>query len=183
MKRIRQIRSGLTLIELLTVLTILIAVAGLVVPMVGNMQHDARSDVAQVNMRRLRDMVMAYWSDMDRRLPCADEAHASAPQLQYLFMAPTYLAPLAHLNSFDPTTRLGWRGPYGMSVGTYPYSASDAGGFTTAFGSSGAPVILDPWNKPFVIQLPSANLARIRSAGPNMVLNDTDDLTFEFQLP
>lgn len=181
MKRIRPIRSGLTLIELLTVLTILIAVAGLVAPMVGNMQHDARSDVAQVNMRRLRDMVMAYWADMDRRLPKSDDS--SSPQLQFLFMPPSYPAPMDHLNSFDPTTRLGWRGPYGMSVGTYPFAAGDAGGFSNAFGSSGAPVILDPWNKPFVIELASATVVRIRSAGPNMVLNDTDDLTFEFQLP
>lgn len=55
-------RSALTLLELVTVLVILVALAGIVVPMVANLQSQARYSTAGTNLSEMARLVSAYQS-------------------------------------------------------------------------------------------------------------------------
>ena len=84
----------------------------------------------------------------------------------------------ANFQSFNPVTRLGWRGPY-LSASDGSYAVNLANNFTSTYGNDGDPAILDAWGRPVILQVPQvsgASLgdeiknARLVSAGPDGII-------------
>lgn len=108
-------RRGFTLIELVLVIMVLAILAGLVVPMVGGLTIQGKSDrqiVTETTMRAIRDAIMGTdtkpgaWPDLGQR----PETLPNDPNILLNHQAP--LGTPIHLIRFDPVTRMGWRGPY-----------------------------------------------------------------------
>jgi prepilin-type N-terminal cleavage/methylation domain-containing protein len=160
-------RDGLTLIELLIVLLILVALAGMVVPMVAEVSSNTQKQTTDTNLVQLRDTIMnSYRPDMNKQLPRPDTAFApprqAKPQLRYLFVNPKTET---LLRQHDPVYRLGWRGPY-LLQSTGQYSVNLAAGFTLDYGENGDPTVIDGWGRPIVIY-EAAGQAWLISAGPD----------------
>lgn len=194
----RRPRGGLTLVEMLVVLAVLVGVAALVVPLVGNTAASAKETVTRANMTSLRDaLVGPYRVDMSRRLPRPGAAgiaagRPNAPQARYLYVNPGLTTPAAGADNtaaettartFNPATALGWRGPY-LAVGFGTYRTDTARGFTATYGQDGDPCVVDGWNQPLVIveRNGGAN-AELRSAGPDGILTVDDNTRDDVVLP
>ena len=128
-----RVMGGMTLIELTVVLLILVALAGVTIPMFTNTPRDAQCVATDATMANIRDAIMGsggmagYRSDMGV-WPNSDSSTASS--LTDLFNNPLYtgannptfnqqpnpLITSSNSNpttqSFNPTTQRGWRGPY-----------------------------------------------------------------------
>src|SRR5262249_1381469 len=104
----RQPPQGLTLLELVVGMAILVALASSVVPRLSTTGDDARSDVTHETLRQLQDVILnRYMPDMRNLyttsssalvqlgLPGPDPDHlqpsgrTQAPQLVFLFLNPT----------------------------------------------------------------------------------------------
>ena len=178
---------GLTLIELIVVLVVLVALGAIIVPMFGNAGEDAREQSTRATMSRVAEAivgpggyaeVMSYARDpggsgTDDRigegsgLPWPsdtdqiNDGRADHPQLSFLFTAP------AGLPDYDPATRIGWRGPWLSTVTATPYEVT--GTFTAVYGlgdgRDGLPdddlAPIDGWGNPIVIQLPDVSASVI----------------------
>jgi prepilin-type N-terminal cleavage/methylation domain-containing protein len=186
------LRRGLTLAELLIVISVLSVLATLVLPTVGNFLGESRNDVTQQSLARLRDVIaQTYWQDANRNLPQRNTSvtpvpagRMTSPQLRYLFVNP--LTEDATV-TYNPAYRLGWRGPYLVANSGSVYTINATTGFLEQYGENGDPTVLDGWGNPLVIQNPGTLAdggqdVRLVSAGPNGVLNIppgklTQDLT------
>ncbi len=173
---------GVTLVELVVVLVILTLMGALVLPSYEYIRRDANERVTEANLNQLRDVIMGapgYYSDMNNEYPwsASDSSRVNHPQLRYLFYNPDTEDTT---NTFDPITRIGWRGPYLLNA-TCEYTVDDTRNFSTRFGETGDPAVADGWGEPIVIQLPAANLnnishnalnhVRLISAGPNRIID------------
>lgn len=182
-------RPGLTLMELIVALAIVVTLAALVVPLIADPPSAAQETVTRTNMTVLRDAIMGqYRIDMEKRLPRPGyyamnnpPNRLNKPQLRYLFMNPGPTAapgaPESTTPSFDPVAAKGWRGPY-ILQGRGTYTVDLARNFTRDYGETGDPCVMDGWNNPIVIVevLPNDQL---RSAGPDGILMNDDDLTLD----
>jgi len=159
-------QTGMTLIELVVVVAILVVLAGFIVPRLTHLGVNARATAASASLAEIRNAIMGtadkpgYLSD-NGQLP---------NQMADLFVNKSSL-PL-----FNRDTGLGWRGPYLIASGpTYP--ANDA------YGSVGDPAVFDPWGHPIIIQHPTtgatpainASFTRLISAGPNGIIDTPTD--------
>lgn len=165
-------RNALTLVELVIVMAILAAIAGLAVPQFFDIQDSAATNVCRKSLNELQQATARYWSDtkhveLDGVTTVASEAQRF--QVQWLFRNPE---DNTSNRSFNSATKIGWNGPYAW----LPMKAT---GFAY-------PVILDPWDHPFVMQdvSPSSTPRDIRiiSGGPNGIVDipsntATDSLT------
>ena len=131
-------RAGLTLLELVMVVSILAVLTAMVVPGMSSQQEETRKTVARSSLNDLRNAITnRYLQDMTDlpRARADDTTRASEtvgavarplPQLHFLFVNPnsyvsTATPPYPALNDYDHQTRLGWNGPYVMtSPGKYP---------------------------------------------------------------
>jgi prepilin-type N-terminal cleavage/methylation domain-containing protein len=190
-------RRGLTLLELVVVLTILVATASIAVFNSGAMLQDSRGDVTRQSLTKLRDVIaQTYWQDAGGNLP---ERNASVtpvpptrmttPQLRYLFINPLTENTLTTADpgstdttvTYNPAYRLGWRGPYVVPNNGAVYTINSTAGFLEQYGETGDPAVLDGWGNPIVIQCPSlltgvltpdgALDVRLVSAGPNGIVD------------
>lgn len=165
----RRSAAGLTLLELLVVLLLLVAIAGTVIGLLPSAVATAERDATAVSLRRVRQAIVGgegqpgYRGDL-RALPATIADLLRKPALA---------------KDFDPLTGLGWRGPYLLvSSGTYTVGP---GGFTVAYGVTGDPALLDAWGNPIVLQYPTtvpdytadekAKYVRLVSAGPDGVID------------
>jgi prepilin-type N-terminal cleavage/methylation domain-containing protein len=143
--RPRRRRDGLTLLELVMVVSILAILTALVVPGMSDQQEETRKTVARATMQELRDVIAnRYAQDIvsspvslpmpnsldSTRLSTTTQitgASTSAlPQLHFLFVnpnqfsatsTPTYMA----VNDYDSQAKIGWNGPYvNTKATTYP---------------------------------------------------------------
>ena len=132
-KKIRQSRDGFTLLELIIVAAILTTVAGGAILMVGSAEEQARSQLSQVEIARLRDAILQFHADTGYLLkqgPFAltdDGGSVPTPSegatwfyhpanFEQLYENP--LTGTGHaLETWDPDTERGWRGPYISSFG------------------------------------------------------------------
>lgn len=169
--------SGLTLIELLVVLVILAALAAIVVPNVTNLRIgvDINGEggktpaeiVTETTLLRVRAAIMGdesmpgLWQDLGGR-------EAELPQT----IAELFAPPAGWTDSFDPNTRLGWRGPYIQPTGAQ-LGLELAG---LGYGNATDPAILDGWGRPIVIQDPGTLQIRLLSAGADADLGTSDDI-------
>jgi len=175
----RQDASGFTIIELVVVVAILAALAGMVVPLLGATTDDSMLKATKVNLSHVRDVIMGnperpgYFSDIGK-LP---EIMAD------LFIIPDGESP------YNRNTRRGWRGPYVTNAsGTYAIDVTR--GFTSVYCYAGLPTrddpaILDAWRNPLVIQRPASGtveqkslFTRIVSAGPDGIINTPINLLY-----
>jgi len=194
-------RSGLTLLELLVVLAILIALATLVTPIISNLGRKSQQISTRENLLRLQELILnRYIPDMGE-LPRPSTTEITAgnrinhPQLRYLFVNPDTEDIAKTANATILSSRH-WQGPY-LTHGGARYTIT--GNFTTTYGvgdvidsnntytAHGDPTVLDAWGRPIVIQEPTGNVtipingtnqtvagstcARLVSAGPNGVLD------------
>ncbi len=201
-------RAALTLAELAVVLVILVALAGILVPMLSNLQVNVgnasdpnnkspKQIATEATLQRLRETIVGapnrpgYWNDL---LAYSGNPTQSPATLRDLFVVNPAL-PVA-LQTFDPTTHRGWRGPYLLNpTGTYTVNATN--GFTTTFGATGDPALIDAWGSPIIIQWPTGDptstYVRLISAGPNGMIDTAltdlpassrgDDLVVFLRLP
>lgn len=199
------LRAGLTLIELVVVLVILVALAGLLVPLLGNFTKDSREQATRTTlanvaraivgtggyeqaMRFARDANgVAFGAATGLPWPGQDEVdagRANHPQLNYLFFAPvedaTSLEPLL---DYDPISQTGWRGEWldASAATSYDLVGLGAAGFLDRYGEQGDLAPLDGWGRPIIIQLPGASPAgrpnaRLVSAGPDRILDTPPDV-------
>jgi prepilin-type N-terminal cleavage/methylation domain-containing protein len=186
-----------TMIEMLVVVCILAAMAGLVVPLMGTTQDDSMRNVTIASMGAVRDAIMGasttpgYYQDMKYVNGIAPSNKAPQwirdlfvrPRRDGMRSAPTDLE-VDLVPEYDPATRKGWRGPY-LNTTTDKYVVDNANNFTTAYGfqdmdgidpDTSDPAVLDAWRRPIVLQVfdpASLDDVRLVSAGPNGVI-DTD---------
>lgn len=190
-------RQGLTLLELVVVLTVLVALATVAVMSSGALLQDARGDVTRQSLTRLRDTIaQTYWQDAGGNLPQRNTSvtpvpsgRMTTPQLRYLFINPATenalttsevlgggVANTDTVNTYNPAYRLGWRGPYLVPNNNAAYTINTLAGFLEQYGETGDPAVLDGWGNPIVIQCPGlapdgALDVRLVSAGPNGIVN------------
>ena len=201
--RFKEPRKALTLTELVVVLVILIAIAGLVIPRLGSTNDTAKQTVALSSATEIRNAVMQFWSDCKYAYPTSPVADQRI-QLGHLFEIPT----TGSFANYDPDVRLGWNGPYLESDGK-TYVTDTGAGFTATYGSATQFAVRDPFinqdldgdgteesGSPFVIQEPTLlaleagsttysigepREVRVVSAGPNGIL-DIEETRFASEL-
>ncbi len=188
--------TGLTLFEMVVVLTILMALSAIVVPALSRRMGDARLTVTQHSLQSVRDAVAnGYYQDQFERLPLTlDASRVFHPQLVYLFVNPSTYGSVAiggglPTLGFDPFTKRGWNGPYLQAgVGTPKYAVDTSRGFTRLYGEDGDATAVDGWGQPIVLQQPISltdasystdlRVTRVVSAGPNGVLETPPDVLY-----
>jgi len=171
----RRFASGLTLIELLVVLVILAALAGVVLPHMNDLRigpfgsrgKSPQEIVTETTLLRVRAAIMGdesmpgLWQDLGGK-------ETELPQT----IAELFAPPAGWTDSFDPNTRLGWRGPYIQPTGAQlGDQLADLG-----YGDRDDPAILDGWGRPIVIQDPGTLQIRLLSAGADAILSTSDDI-------
>lgn len=186
-------RRGLTLLELLVVLTILIALATIVVPVISTFGRKSQDVATRENLLRLQDLLVnQYWPDMGE-LPrpknlTGPPVRLDRPQLRYLFVNPDTEDTSKTTGATLLSTRR-WNGPYVRHTGAryqidnssdtvvkWPRGFIADYGLGDDTGIQGDPAILDAWGRPIVIQVPSTGAsddwkyARLVSAGPDGVI-------------
>lgn len=182
----------MTLVELVVVIVVLVALAGLVVPMTTGVTDQSRIATTRANMALLQDVIMnRYWNDMNGLAgldgypqPIVDllppTSRPSTPQLRYLFVTPD------PTQIYNAATRRGWNGPYLQHNGSKYVVNSN---FTVTYGLDEDPTILDGWGNPIIIQRPTAGAdvitnrryTRLVSAGPNGVIDTSPTLILPSQ--
>jgi len=175
-------RRGLTLLELVVTLAIVVATASVAVLGSGALLQDSRGDVTRQSLKALRDVIaQTYWQDNSLTLPRPNMAvtithfpnRQNAAQLRYLFVNP---ATEDTTVTYNPAYRLGWRGPYVVANNGSVYTINATANFTEQYGENGDPAVLDGWGNPIVIQNPGtwadgSQDVRLVSAGPNGIVN------------
>jgi prepilin-type N-terminal cleavage/methylation domain-containing protein len=144
-KRLRRAgrRAGLTLLELVMVVSILAILTALVVPGMTDQSEETRKTVARATMQVVRDIIANRYLEnmgempqpvltgtdttrLSATLQVTGTATTKLPQLQFLFVNPrqydaSSATPYLAINDFDPQARIGWNGPYMMTKSTtYP---------------------------------------------------------------
>lgn len=154
-------RQALTLAELVVVLFILVALAGVAAPLCSGQMSTAAQSTTQATLASARDATEQYWRDtkfitLDGISSVATEVERF--DIEWLLTNPVTGNSIA---SFDRNTVTGWNGPYLLSATTAP-DAVNAG-------------LVDAWNRSLVVHYvnPGSDLrdVRIVSAGPNGVID------------
>lgn len=170
-------RRGLTLMELVVVMLILVALAGILVPLMTGVNSDAQYTSTKATMASLRNAVMQYYQDMKgiplQRTPpgttLATDSSGMPQTLKDLQVQPTYpLVVDANGNplAYNPVSGRGWRGPYVLqATGAFqPEAAKPVQGVSldasfypagNLFGNPGDPAFLDAWGNPIVLEWPA----------------------------
>ncbi len=166
-------RNAFTLIELIVVLSILIALGGIMLPLYAEHFSSAASTVTQATLAEIRNAMLQYWHDT-KHVPL-DGITSVATESQRFEIAWLFANPVTGdtTNLFNPNSQIGWRGPYITS------STADA-------IANGGPNLVDGWNQLLIVQYvdPSSSLKdlRIISLGANGAVDvpaniATSDLT------
>jgi len=164
---------GVTLIELLIVLVILVGIGGILattisrdvkVRGVDGVSRDAPEVVTLATMRTVSAALVG-------------SSLTEPGYREDLGSLPTRLGGLienidGEPEPYDPASKRGWRGPYVADVGSRYGTYVEAGDSFPADPDTD-PAVLDGWGKPLVLQQPGTDDARVVSAGPNRVL-ETD---------
>ncbi len=165
---------GFTLIELVTVTAILVVVASVALLNLSSTSEEEKVHAAQVSLTALRDAIVGT---LDRPGFIVDNSEPPI-RLSDLFQMPTLLPSGRPVHAFDRFTARGWNGPYLASPGGV-YALNDAAGFTINYDNVGAPCVIDPWQRPVILQRPTTTgltdderreFTRLVSAGPDGII-------------
>jgi type II secretory pathway pseudopilin PulG len=164
----------LTLLELLIVLTILVALGTLIVPTISYLGKRSQRLATRENLCRIQELIVdRYLVDMEELpRPVVDPTsgdvlepgsvsgnRANHPQLRYLFVNPDMTYDSDDYNDQNKGEILSvrsWKGPYLLHTGgNFDFDDADADNFGVIYGEPGDPVILDAWGHPIVLQQPT----------------------------
>ncbi len=210
-ERSHSMHHGFTLLELVAVLVILVALAGVVVPLVDGLEISTPTGdktqeeiVTQTTMQAIRDAIMGtpgqpgVWADVGQR------AENFPQRISDLFSESTP-ASIA-IGNFNPVTKIGWRGPYFVqATGKFDFNGRHDDSFI-AYGVQDELTLLDAWGNPIIIQVDfdrsgfveptqvdydgdgfadgnEADFARLISAGPNGRIDTPETMVLPSQLP
>jgi type II secretory pathway pseudopilin PulG len=191
------IRAALTLLELVVVMGVLAAMAGIATQLFTGINGQAAGTATFKSLRTVQNIILnSYVPNMKnadisagQQMPAPIDLDGlprssvtGQPMLTWLFQNPALTYGL-HPAAVNPATGLGWNGPYLASgLGYYPgANASPASrGFANGtYGNNGDPTVLDGWGNPIVIvavtDQNSLSYYILLSAGPSGVLNLTSD--------
>jgi type II secretory pathway pseudopilin PulG len=152
------LRKAFTIIELIVVLCVVAALAGLSLPLISGTHSIAATATTHTTLREVGHATSQYWSDckllkLDGTTTVATEA--TRFQIRWLFRNPQTDTTN---NSFDINSSIGWNGPYLLSPTGSPILFGDV-------------AMIDAWNNAVTIQDPSSLASlrdvRIVSGGPN----------------
>lgn len=155
-------RTAFTLIELIIVLSILVALSGLVLPLCSDNLSVATQTATRSTLVEAREAMLQYWHDT--KFVALNGVTTVATEAQRFSLAWLFLNPVTNSTAvqFDPNSRSGWNGPY-MAISTADSAAL------------GGPNLIDGWNQSLVVQYVSASSSlkdvRIVSAGPNGIID------------
>lgn len=185
----RRIRSGLTLVELMIVLIVLVALAGILTPLVSTTIEDSAEGTTRASLVAVRDAVMRQWLDTkyvslpgSGGAPPTIASEAERFQVRWLFDSPVSGSPVS---DFDPDTRVGWNGPY-LAQFTGRYTIDATRNLVATYGAANDPAILDSFTgTPVVIQVVGSSSPydiRVVSAGLDGVIDiDPTDATEDLE--
>lgn len=154
-------RKAFTLLELLVVLSLLVALSGIVLPICSESLSNANATATRSTLAETRDAMLQYWHDS--KLVVLDGVNSVAAESERFEISWLFANPVTNTNTaqFDPNTRKGWNGPY-IAVST-----TDPEGV--------GPGLVDAWNQPLSVHYvnPGGSLkdVRIVSAGQNGVVD------------
>jgi hypothetical protein len=170
-----QIR-GLSLVELLVVLVVLLVTAGIVVPLLSSFRLGPSEKTPEeiATEQTLLSVRRAILGGPGQPGYLSDLGGGRLPQTLADLLVPPASLPVS-LRSFEPGVRLGWRGPYLQSSGAR-LDEDDLFDPADIYGADHDPAVLDGWGRPIVLQFPVASEpqrsenARLISSGQNGVL-------------
>jgi len=160
--KIMKSRNAFTLVELIVVLSILIALSGILLPLCASGVTSAAETATRSTLCETRTALLQYWHDT--KLLQLDGITTAATESQRFDVLWLFVSPITESNlaDFDPNLRSGWNGPY-MTTST-----ADA-------VASGGPNLVDGWNQLLTVQYvnPGNDLkdVRIVSSGLNGVID------------
>jgi type II secretory pathway pseudopilin PulG len=159
-----------TLLELVVVMAILVALAGIMVSLVSGIQDDASVEATRVSMKTISEAILGAGSEKPGYLADIGDLPTT---LSDLYVKPSGIV------AYDRFTGRGWRGPYLRSTAN-TYQADADRGFLPDYGEDGDPTPFDSWGHPIILQMPSPvaspdpdqrrEFARLVSAGPDGIL-------------
>lgn len=178
------IRRGLTFFELLVALAVVATLVTLIVVPADELRGAGMVTVTERSLLAVRNAICGsdgqsgYRADLGE-LPLF---------VSDLFQQPTTLAGQPYLppelQTFDPVTRRGWRGPYLEHTGSR-YQIVNPLGFTGNYGVDGWPTAVDAWGRPIVLQWPQLGVGidvrlfvRLVSAGPNGIVETPANVAY-----
>lgn len=183
-------RIGLTLAELLLTITIVAAMAALIVPNMTNRNENSRVAITAATLTEIQVALRNFASDNFEQLPFpVDATRQQYPQLAYLYLNPkTFLDDPSGTGTvkwtYDGVAKCGWSGPYLRQGGAF--QSNPTLGYTVAYGRNGDPAPIDAWGQAIVLQQPVVNegsssrtslrYARLVSAGCNGVIDTPPDV-------
>jgi prepilin-type N-terminal cleavage/methylation domain-containing protein len=151
-------RTAFTLIELIIVLSILVALSGIVLPLCSENLTVAKETVTRSTLAEARQAMLQYWHDT--KLIDLNGVTTFATEAQRFSLSWLFFNPVTNNSTvqFDPNARSGWHGPY-LATSTADSAAL------------GGPNLIDGWNQTLVVQYVNAGSSlkdvRIVSPGPN----------------
>lgn len=166
--------AGFTMIELMSVLSIMVVAAAVIIAKSEVTVDKAKVDATRVSLMNLRDACTGTPEHPGFLTDCGETPR----QIVDLFRYPPCLPSGAFIPYYDPRTRYGWNGPYLLrETGRFPNNFTN--GYTPAYGTPNDPGILDAWGRAVIIQHPAGNWSlktseqycRLISAGPDGVIN------------
>ena len=173
-------QAGTTLMELTVVLLILIALAGLALPYVSGTSSSGLCNATDVTMQNSKSAIMeGFYIDTLGYFPKKTKDTSTLDfNLTYLFEKSTE----SGWNTFDPESRIGWKGPYltagrKLDILSTLDASFQSASFVHAAGAltSSDFAVFDAWNRPLIIQQYDEpnNGFRLISAGENGELETT----------
>lgn len=154
-------RNALSLLELVVVLSILVALSSLVIPLCSGNLTTAAETTTRASLHEIRDAQLKYWQDT--KTVTLDGMSSYAIESQRFDLVWLFSNPVTNdsTNQFDPNSRIGWNGPY-------------MAGTTADVVAWGGMTLLDAWNHEIEVQYvnPNNDLKDVRlvSPGPNGVV-------------
>lgn len=171
---------GVTLIELVVALAILVALGGIALYAltdisitVGDEKRSSRQIATEASMSAIRDAILGTSAQNGYFQDLGQDADFFPEDLAALFEAPESL-PEA-LRSFDPERGTGWMGPYlTTATGVFP----ELGSAVDGYGVPGDPTMIDAWGNPIIIQRSTdQKFSRLVSLGENGFLDTPQNVS------
>jgi prepilin-type N-terminal cleavage/methylation domain-containing protein len=178
-RRCHSYQRGMTLLELLVVLVILIATALILFPTFSNIDivspsGESNSPVEIATQATLNTVREAMAGEDGVIESLSHKTNALPREINELLMedAPAHMEEAApELKNYDPVNKIGWRGPYVHATGR---------------NETGEPTIVDGWGNELELQVDfdqdgtinqtESKFIRVVSAGPNGEIETPDDI-------